>query len=73
VGRLLLAEADAGILHRDDRPRAILTLFEDRAHDQPAPFGRDLPDGLGGIQEQVQEDLLELHPIAHHRRQVGRQ
>jgi hypothetical protein len=28
VGRLLLAEADVGILHRDDGPEAILTLLE---------------------------------------------
>src|SRR5205814_3989510 len=68
--RLGLAEADARILDRDDRPEAIVTLLEGRAHDQPAPLRRDLPHGLDGVQQQVQEDLLELDPIAQHRRQV---
>src|SRR2546428_9501795 len=73
AGRLRLAEADAGIFHRDDRPGAIVTLFEGRAHDQPAPLRRDVSDRLGSIHDQVQENLLELDPIAHDSRQVGRQ
>src|SRR5882672_11786973 len=62
--RLGLPEADAGILDGGDGPGAILARFEGRAHDEPAPLRGDLPDGLDGIQEQVQEDLLELDPIA---------
>ena len=46
ASRIVLPEADPGILDRDDCPRAC-----GRAHDQPAPLRLDLPHGLGGIQQ----------------------
>ena len=73
AGRLVLPEADAGILDRDDCPRAVVTVFHGRAHDQSAPLGWDLSHGFGRVRYEVEEDLLELDPIAHDRRHVRRQ
>jgi hypothetical protein len=50
---------------------ASVTVVGDRADDHPAPHRRDLPHGLDGIQQQIEEDLLEPDPIAHRVRQVG--
>ena len=52
------AEADAGILDGDDRPRTIVTLVGGRTDDDPAPRWRDLAHGLGSIHQQIQENLL---------------
>jgi hypothetical protein len=56
--RLGLAEARHSPWRRS--PRAIVAVVGDRADDHPAPHRRDLPHGPGGIQQQIEEDLLEL-------------
>ena len=70
--RLGLGEPDAGILDGDDRPGAILDRLDGGTHDEPASRGWDVAHGLGRVDEQVEEDLLELDPIAEDRRQVAR-
>jgi len=64
------AEADAAVLHRDDRARPIADRLAGRPDDEPALLGRDLSHGLRRIDEEVDEHLLELDPISQHRRQV---
>jgi hypothetical protein len=67
---LQLAEPDARVLDRDDRPRVIIDGLVRAADDEPPPLGRDIAHGLGRIDEEVDEHLLELNAIAQNRWQV---
>jgi hypothetical protein len=70
VGGLGLVEADARILDGDNGPGTIVEDLASRANHEPAALGRELAHGVGGVEEEVEEDLLELNPIPQDRRQV---
>src|SRR5262245_34809754 len=70
VAGLDLAEADAGVFDGNDRPGVVIDGFAGRADDEPASLGRTLARGLGGVDEEIDEDLLELDAIAEDQRQV---
>ena len=72
AGHFGLTEPDPGVLDRDDRPRAIVTVLDGRADDDPTPLPRNLSGGFDRIHQQVQENLLELDPITLDPRQVRR-
>jgi len=67
---LQLTEPDARVLDHDDRPRVIIDGFVRAADDEPPPLGRDIAHGLGRVDEEVDEHLLELDAIAQNRWQV---
>jgi len=69
VGQLLLRDARAGIPHTY---LDLLTFDAPGLHDEPSGLGRLLAHRVHGVEEQIQEHLLQLDPIAVHWRKAGR-
>src|SRR5262249_50096494 len=68
--RIARIEADAVVAHRYANEIRVVEL---RPHEQLARAIGDRGHGIRGIRDQVQDDLLELNPIADDVRQVAGQ
>src|SRR5215203_6129410 len=60
-------EADAGVTHRETYTRAVLTLGFDQQLSRPIVH---IDHRVRSVAEQIQDDLLQLNPIARDEREI---
>src|SRR5512139_4095110 len=65
---VLPVQPGSEIPHRDPDLPLLLPLSAD---DQPAGFRFAVCHGIGRVEDEIEQHLLELDPVAHHRRQIG--